>query len=117
MAVLERQREYGLLKAMGTRPRQILCLVLYEVNILAIFSIVAGSGLAYLANNWLSRHGISLSEPFSYGGMTFKTMYAEINVQSFVIPALAVLGTAVLVSFLPALKAARTESAKTMRNV
>jgi ABC-type lipoprotein release transport system permease subunit len=117
MAVLERQREYGLLKAMGTRPRQILRLVLYEVNMLAIFSIMAGSGLAYLANKWLSNHGISLAEPFSYGGMTFKIMYGEINIQSFVIPAVAVLGTACLVSFLPALKAARTDPAKTMRNV
>ncbi len=117
MSVLERQREYGLLKAMGTRPRQILCLVLYEVNIIAIFSIVTGSGLAYLANNWLSRHGISLSEPFSYGGMTFKTMYAEVNLKSFLIPTLAVLATAVLVSLLPALKAARTDPAKTMRNM
>lgn len=117
MAVLERQREYGLLKAMGTRPKQILLLVLYEVNMLAILSIVTGSGLAYLANAWLSRHGISLSEPFSYGGMTFKTMYAEINIKSFLIPAIAVLGTACMVSFLPALKAARTDPAKTMRNV
>jgi ABC-type lipoprotein release transport system permease subunit len=99
MAVLERQREYGLLKAMGTRPRQILRLVLYEVNMLAIFSIMAGSGLAYLANKWLSNHGISLAEPFSYGGMTFKIMYGEINIQSFVIPAVAVLGTACLVPF------------------
>ncbi|MGA1839348.1 MAG: ABC transporter permease [bacterium] len=117
MAVLERQREYGLLKAIGTRPKQILLLVLYEVNMLAVLSIIIGSGLACLANNWLSWHGISLSEPFSYGGMTFKTMYAEINVQSFLIPAIAVLGTACLVSFLPALKAARTDPAKTMRNV
>jgi ABC-type lipoprotein release transport system permease subunit len=117
MSVLERQREYGVLKALGTRPRQILGLVIYEINMLAIFSIVMGSGLAYLANNWLSRHGITLSEPFSYGGMTFHTLYSMINVKSFLVPALAVLGTATLVSFLPALKAARTVPAKTMRAV
>ncbi|MGA1790102.1 MAG: ABC transporter permease [bacterium] len=117
MSVLERQREYGVLKALGTRPRQILALVIYEITMLAIFSIAAGSGLAYLANKWLSRHGITLSEPFSYGGMTFHTMYSMINVKSFVVPALAVLGTATLVSLLPAVKAARTAPAKTMRAV
>lgn len=117
MSVLERQREYGVLKALGTRPRKILALVICEITMLAIFSIVAGSGLAYLANKWLSRHGITLSEPFSYGGMTFHTMYSMINVKSFLVPALAVLGTATLVSLLPAFKAARTAPAKTMRAV
>jgi putative ABC transport system permease protein len=117
MSVLERQREYGVLKALGTRPRQILALVIYEITMLAIFSITAGSGLAYLANKWLSRHGITLSEPFSYGGMTFHTMYSMINVKSFLVPALAVLGTATLVSLLPAVKAARTAPARTMRAV
>ncbi|MGA1867933.1 MAG: ABC transporter permease [bacterium] len=115
MSVLERQREYGLLKALGTRPGQVLGLVLYEITFLAIFSIAMGSGLAYCANSWLAAHGITLSEPFSYGGMVFHTMYGEINIRSFVIPALAVLFTTLLVGFLPALKAARTAPAKTMR--
>ncbi|MGA1845326.1 MAG: ABC transporter permease [bacterium] len=117
MSVLERQREYGVLKALGTRPRQILALVIYEINMLAILSIAAGSGLAYGANKWLSLHGITLSEPFSYGGMTFHTLYSMVNLKSFLVPALAVLGTATLVSLLPAVKAARTVPAKTMRAV
>jgi len=117
MSVLERQREYGVLKALGTRPRQILALVVYEINMLAVLSIVAGSGIAYGVNNWLSRHGITLSEPFSYGGMIFQTLYSTVNLKSFLVPALAVFGTATLVGLLPGIKAARTVPAKTMRAV
>jgi ABC-type lipoprotein release transport system permease subunit len=34
MSVLERRREYGLMRAIGTKPRQIIRLVLWEVSIL-----------------------------------------------------------------------------------
>jgi ABC-type lipoprotein release transport system permease subunit len=117
MSVLERQREYGVLKALGTRPRQILSLVVCEIDMLAILSIAAGSGIAYGANKWLSLHGLTLSEPFSYGGMTFQTLYSTVNLKSFLVPGLAVLAAATLMGLPPAIKAARTVPAKTMRAV
>ncbi len=115
MSVLERQREYGVLKAVGTKSHQIVKLVLAEVNILAVFSIVFGVGIGLLVNWILSQHGINLSQPISWGGMEIQSMKAEINLRSFVIPAVTVWLSATMVSVFPALKAARTEPAKTMR--
>lgn len=115
MVVLERRREYGVLRAMGTRPWQIVKLVVAEVNFLAVFSILLGVVAGFFINLYLSHHGITLTEPFSYGGMKFTHMMSEINWRMFVIPAITVFVSAVLVGFFPALKAGRTEPAKTMR--
>jgi putative ABC transport system permease protein len=115
MSVLERRREYGVLRAVGTKPGQIIRLVLWEVTILALSCIVIGTLLGLGANAYLSSHGLVLKQGFSYGGMTFSAMKAEINARSFIIPAVTVLVCAVLVSLLPAIKAAKTEPAKTMR--
>jgi len=115
MSVLERVREYGVLKAVGTKPGQIIKLVLAEVNIMAFFSILLGIIVGYIFNYLLSTHGITLAEGFSYGGMEFKVMKAEINARSFYIPALTVLLSSFIIGLFPSLKAAHTDPAKSMR--
>jgi putative ABC transport system permease protein len=115
MSVLERQKEYGLLKAMGTKPASIVGLVLYEVNILAIVSVFIGAIIGTLVNYLLSHHGITLPQAFTYGGMEFKTMYTEVNTRSLIIPTITVLVAATFISIFPAFRAAHTEPARTMR--
>ncbi len=115
MSVLERRREYGLLKALGTKPRQIVRLVLLEIMVISLISMAIGAGLGLGANVFLSKHGITFSSGLTYGGMVFDTMKSEINLRSFAIPVLTVIISAVLVSFFPGIKAARTDPAKTMR--
>ncbi len=115
MSVLERRREYGLLKAMGTKPRQIFALVIYEVNILAIASIIIGAGLGSLINYIFSRQGITLPQAFTYGGIEFTKMFTEVTAQSLYIPAITVILAATFISIFPALRAARIEPAKSMR--
>ena len=71
MSVLERTREYGVLKAVGTKPTQIFWLVICEVVIIAIGSIAVGALLGVLSQlsaihirhhisrgNYLRRHEI-----------------------------------------------------------
>jgi putative ABC transport system permease protein len=115
MSVLERRREYGLLKAIGTRPGRIVRLVVLEVLLLAILSMAVGAGLGLGANAFLARHGIRFGSGITYGGMVFDTMRSEINSRSFIIPSVTVVVAALLVGLFPALKAARTEPARTMR--
>ena len=115
MSVLERTREYGVLKAVGTKPVQIFWLVLCEVVIIAIGSICVGALLAVLINYLLSIHGITYPEEITYGGMKLKTLYAEVNVRCLVIPAITVMLSAAVVSLFPAIKAARIVPAKAMR--
>jgi putative ABC transport system permease protein len=115
MSVLERRREYGLLKALGTKARRIVRLVLLEVLFLAVLFSAIGAGVGLGVNAYLSHHGIKFGSGLTYGGMVFDTMKSEINVRSFTIPAVTVIVCAVLVSLIPALKASRTEPARTMR--
>ena len=49
VAVSQRTREVGLLKALGATRRQIIALFLTEAVFLAIFGGIAGLGLGYLA--------------------------------------------------------------------
>ncbi len=115
MSVLERTREYGVLKAIGTRPTQIIRLVIYEVSILALLSLVVGSVVGLVVIYALSIHGITLSEGFTYGGIEFRTMAPEINARSFYIPAITVFISSLVVALFPALKAARIAPARAMR--
>ena len=115
MSVLERTREYGVLKAVGTRPRQIFWLVICEVVIIALGSICVGTLLGVLINYLLSIYGITLPQEFTYGGIKFETMYAEVNARSLIIPAITVMLSATGVSLFPAIKAARIMPAKAMR--
>ena len=115
MSVLERRREFGVLKAIGTRPMQIVSMVLFEVSILALVSVLIGIVLGVAGNYYLSIHGMTLSESFTYGGIEFKTMYAEINARSLFIPAITVALASTLVSIFPAANAARMDPARTMR--
>jgi ABC-type lipoprotein release transport system permease subunit len=115
MSVLERRREYGLLKAVGTRPEQIVKLVLAELSLITLGGVILGVGLSIVINWFLSIHGISLPTPLSYGGADFTHMYAEVTPRSLYLPTITVFLSSLLVGLAPALKAAGTEPAEAMR--
>jgi len=115
MSVLERRREYGLLKAIGTRPSTIVCLVLVELFGIVVVSITLGGLLSIGVNLILSIYGVPIPMSVSYGGIEFDRMYAEINARSLFIPAITVALSAILVGIFPALNAAKTEPARAMR--
>ncbi len=117
MSVLERTREYGVLRALGTGPGQVFRLVVIEVLIMAVVGVIIGCGFAYIINSALSVHGIPMPENLNYGGVNFSRMYTEVNARSFYLPAACVLISALIVSIFPALKAARIAPAKAMRTV
>jgi ABC-type lipoprotein release transport system permease subunit len=114
MTVLERTREYGLMRAIGTRPKQVFGLVIIEVFEMALISVAAGAVVAYALNYAFSIAGIPIP-PVEYGGVTFKEMFTEINRRSFLIPLASVVSAAVFISVFPALKASRTQPAAAMR--
>ena len=115
MTVLDRRREYGLLRAVGTSPGQVFGLVVIEVTILAILSLLIGGLVALALNYYYSISGMDFGQSFSYGGVEFSRMFTEINARSFVIPGVAVLASAIVVSIIPALRAAQIAPAQSMR--
>jgi len=117
MMVLERRREFGVMKALGTRPGFIVRMVVLEANIMGVISIIAGSVISTGLLLYLSSHGLVLDQPINYGGTVFREMVATVNAACYWVPALCVVLTASTVSIPPALKAAHTSAAKTLRTV
>jgi ABC-type lipoprotein release transport system permease subunit len=115
MSVLERTREFGLLRAVGTAPRQVFGLVVTESVIMSVLAVGVGTVISLVLNDWLSHTGVPMPVTIDYGGMTFSEMYTEVNLRSFLIPWLAVVLSAVLVSVPAAIRAARTRPAAAMR--
>lgn len=115
MSVLERTREYGVLKAVGTTPIQIIQLIVSEVFILASGSVLVGAIFGIIGNSILAKVGIDFGTEFTIGGFTMDKMFSEVSAGSLILPALMVFVTAIVVSVFPAIHAARTEPAKTMR--
>ena len=117
MMVLERRREFGVMKAVGTPPGKIVRMILLEANFLAVLSVILGSLISFAGLAYLSRHGIVLDQPLDYGGFIFREMMAKTSLECFWIPTVSIMITASVVSLLPALRASRTDPAKSLRTV
>lgn len=109
MAVMERIREFGLVKSLGMRPRQIVALVVMEGLFLLALGILIGN-LAGFASIWaLAQSGIDLSI-FAAGAERFsipRVIYPTIHMSDIIRANLVVLILGILVSLYPAVKAAR----------
>jgi len=115
MTILERTHEFGLLRALGTRPVRVFLLIIIETGVLSVFGIILGGVLGVLGNYLLSIYGISYPSPIEYGGIVFEKMVGMVTLKSIVLPAVVTLFTAVAVSVFPAIRAARVEPVKAMR--
>ena len=109
MAVFERMREFGLLKALGMKPWWILREVLTESFLLLLTGMIIGNILAFICIFALARSGIDLSALAAgaeYAGMT-RVIYPAIALKDILISNLVVLFLGIFVSAYPAVKAAR----------
>jgi ABC-type lipoprotein release transport system permease subunit len=109
MAVFERFREFGLLKALGMKPGWIVLVVLIESFFLLVMGLCIGNGLGFLSNYLLAGSGIDLSSlaaGMEYAGMS-RVIYPSIHVKDVVMANLVVFILGIFVSLYPALKAAR----------
>ncbi len=119
MAVLERTRELGMLKALGMPARNIVGLIVAETFFLvALFSIL-GTSVGLLADWYMVVHGIDLSSVtsgFSVGGVTMNPVFhGEITTRGVVYPSAILAVTCFVASFYPAVRAARLRPAVGMR--
>jgi ABC-type lipoprotein release transport system permease subunit len=117
MAVFERMREFGLLKALGMRPWRILRSVLLESGFILVIGAAAGNTLALSLVHILGRVGIDLTAfaaGFEYAGMS-AIIYPEIFAGDVAVANLVVIVLGLAVSAYPAAKAARIMPVEAMR--
>ncbi len=116
MAVFERMREFGVLKALGMKPLRIVGGILTESFLLLAVGTVIGNlagGLSVLA---LARTGIDLSamaEGAEYAGIS-RVVYPALAGRDVFIANAVVLGLGLVVSLYPAIKAARITPVRAM---
>jgi len=109
MAVFERIREFGLLKALGMKPWWILREVLTETFFLLVLGLLIGNSLGLLSVFALSGGGIDLSAlaaGLEYVGMP-RVIYPVIQRNDILMANIVVFFLGLLVSAYPAIKAAR----------
>lgn len=120
MAVLERTREFGLQLALGTRPAQILRIVLYESLVLGAFGLSGGALVGAAIVQYYRLRGFDLSD-FSAGAASIPglttVIYPAIEFGSVWLPLLALLVTSVVAAIYPAWRAARLDPVQALRHV
>jgi ABC-type lipoprotein release transport system permease subunit len=109
MAVFERMREFGLLKALGIKPLGIIKGVLTEAFLILLIGMFIGNFLGFLSVLALSGSGIDLSALAAgaeFAGMS-RILYPLIYPKDVIVANLVVFTLGLLVSLYPAVKAAR----------
>jgi ABC-type lipoprotein release transport system permease subunit len=115
MSLYERMFEFGVLRAVGTRPFAMGRLIIFEAGALAAISIVMGVILGTAVTYIFTRVGIDYTG-IEFAGVTFQQLlYPVMKVKQFVIYPIAVFFFTLLVGLYPATFAARMRPAEAMR--
>ncbi len=118
MAVFERVREFGLLQALGMRPRMILLIVALESSILVGLGILLGMAMAVVTVRALSG-GVDLSffaDATAMAGVG-NALYPKIDARQYVQLSVVVWFLGIAVALWPARKAAKASPVEAMTHV
>ncbi len=118
MAVFERVRELGVLKAIGVGPGGVLRLIVLETLFQTGIAIVLGVGLAIPANAYFSTHGIDLGgEGLSVMGSTIDPLWrSHVTLATYTTPVIALVAIVLVAVAYPAAKAALIEPIVAIRH-
>ena len=84
MSIYERIYEFGVAKAIGTTPWQIIQLVLFEALLLALISCAAGLSIGYLLGDYFSTNGIPMGKMEVSGVLLDGNLYTKLALYQFV---------------------------------
>ena len=105
MSVLERTREFGVLRAIGSRPVDIFKLIFIETMLLTTLSILFGVILIIPLLIFLTQVGFLLPQPIDMGGVQLYELKGTVSAIVLIIPALIIYIFSSLVTIIPGLRA------------
>jgi ABC-type lipoprotein release transport system permease subunit len=115
MSLHERMFEFGVLRAVGTRPAGMAMLIIFEAAALAVLSIILGDILGLVVTYVFTLTGIDYTG-IEFVGVTFRELiYPVLNVEQFIVYPIWVFVFTVIAGLYPALYAARMSPAEAMR--
>jgi ABC-type lipoprotein release transport system permease subunit len=118
MSVFERVREFGVLRALGLRPRAVFGLVVLESLLLSLLGIALGFALGIPLVLYLEKHPIPLSADVGKAIEVFglePVIQFALSRSSLVALPLVLLGVGALASLLPAIRASRGRPVDALR--
>ncbi len=115
MSFYERMFEFGVLRAVGTRPSAVRKLIVFEAGGLAVLSLAVGAVLGFALTFFTAKTGIDY-RGIEFAGATVRDMiYPELAAYQFFIYPAAVFLFTLIVSFYPALAAGKLKPADALR--
>jgi ABC-type lipoprotein release transport system permease subunit len=110
MSLYERMFEFGVLRAVGTRPVNMALIIMFEAASLSLISILIGLGIGFLAIKVFSVYGIN------YKGIEFASVtITELIYPQFTFFPLLIFIFSLIAAIYPAVFAARLLPAKAMQ--
>ena len=86
MSVLERTREFGVMKAIGLEAVGLVNLIFTETILLTLLSLLLGILVAMPLIVWFSEVGYMYPEPMDMGGIEFQHLKGELSFKVLFVP-------------------------------
>lgn len=120
MAVFERVREFGVMKAIGISPLAVLALILAEAVIQTIMAIIGGLAIGVPISLYLENHGIDLThfaDSTAFAGVAIDPIWRSItNLDSIIQPVIFLIVLSMLAVIYPGIKAAVIQPIKAIQH-
>lgn len=115
MSLYERMFEFGVMRAVGTRPFAMGRLIIFEAGALAAVSCVLGIILGWIVSYILAQTGIDYTG-IEYAGVTFRELlFPVMKVEQYIQYPIVVFIFTIIIGLYPAWYAARMNAAEAMR--
>jgi ABC-type lipoprotein release transport system permease subunit len=117
MSFLERYREFGILRAVGTSPLRLMGMVLTEAAWLGGLGVAIGLVLGLLAYWPLSVYGLTVGSAEGFGLSFDRTIYFDLDLMATVELSVVFFALTVLTALSTARRAAMVEPVRALRHV
>ncbi|MEE8482064.1 MAG: FtsX-like permease family protein [Acidiferrobacterales bacterium] len=121
MTVLERTREFGLMLALGSRPRGIAGLMMLESAMLTMLGLAIGTAIGAALVFWANIDGFTypgledLAAQYNLPGLS--RLYPQINLFNFLLGPITILVATNLAAWVPILRIRKLEPVEAMRTI